>query len=203
MRSCHGDSNLRRRVHRNTLTPHRAVSPSADLCAPDVGPNREAEDYRVPPCTPDPGVTTSRPGRTPSRGPDRPAAACPGPGRRPGPATPARPLLLDALRGRDRAVDGPVVPRRRARRAHRAAAPGSWGASGWSPGTGSCGARRRRCRPWSPTSPPCGPGLVVVPVNAAYTERELTHVVADVRPAARHRGRPRPGQRCRWPRGRR
>jgi len=27
-------------------------------------------------------------------------------------------------------------------------------------------------------------GLVVVPVNAAYTERELAHVVADVRPAA-------------------
>ncbi len=27
-------------------------------------------------------------------------------------------------------------------------------------------------------------GLVVVPVNAAYTERELTHVVGDVRPAA-------------------
>ena len=36
-------------------------------------------------------------------------------------------------------------------------------------------------------------GLVVVPVNAAYTERELAHVVGDVRPAAavvddRHRG---------------
>ena len=27
-------------------------------------------------------------------------------------------------------------------------------------------------------------GLVVVPVNAAYTERELAHVVGDVRPAA-------------------
>ena len=37
-------------------------------------------------------------------------------------------------------------------------------------------------------------GLVVVPVNAAYTERELAHVVGDVRPAAGHRRRPRPGR---------
>ena len=36
-------------------------------------------------------------------------------------------------------------------------------------------------------------GLVVVPVNTAYSEREVAHIVRDVRPAGGHRGAGRPG----------
>ena len=52
----------------------------------------------------------------------------------------------------------------------------------------------RRSTRWSPTWAPCGPVWWSCPANTAYTERELAHIVTDVRAVGRRGGPTRPGR---------
>ena len=92
----------------------------------------------------------------------------------------------------------PVVDGRGVRGGHPASGRAACGPPDSRPGPGGvvdglvgrrAGRPRRRARA----------GLVVVPANTAYSERELVHIVTDVRAVGRHR---RPGRPGRWvPRG--
>ena len=137
------------------------------------------------PCAP--GVITCRP--VSSR---RPRSWCrPAPCRRHGPPAGAAARCPPVARGRDgvtrpdagpdgrRLVDGGGV-----RSGHPPSGRAARGAPGFSRGTGCCGRRAPRSPRLVAHVAALRAGLVVVPANVAYTERELAHIVTDVRPPA-------------------
>ena len=91
-----------------------------------------------------------------------------------------------ALRRRHRRPRSPpaVVPCRRARRDDQGRRPRGWRVSGLGPGDRVLWSTASSLPAVVVNIAALRAGLVVVPVNPAYTERELAHVVGDVRPAA-------------------